>query len=70
MFCEDIHIEILSATENGNIDKIIKLLSSFRVDLNFISERYISPLIQAAIQGHDHVLQLLLDNGAEPNLAI
>ena len=69
IFCEDIHKELLLAAERGNVDIIRRVLSSFTVDINFMTERRRSPLISAATYGHKNVVQLLLDRGAEINMA-
>ena len=78
MFCEDIQKELLLAAEMGKVDLIRGVISSFIVDLNFVMEKIIPPLpwketvtclILAARNGHADVAHLLLDEGADPNLA-
>ena len=68
VFCEDIQKEIFEAAAMGNVDIIRRVLSSFMVDINFRRESG-SPLTQAAMEGHTDVVYLLLDKGAEPNMA-
>ncbi|KAL4967647.1 ankyrin repeat-containing domain protein [Aspergillus stella-maris] len=41
-----------------------KLLLSHGADVNAVSERYGTPLLVAALKGHDSIVQLLLDHGA------
>ena len=72
VFCEDIKKDLLLAVWKGNVDLIKGVLSSFMVDINFTYTLYtlnMSPLILAAWQSRRHVVQLLLDRGAEPNMA-
>ena len=69
IFCKDIQKELRLAAERGNVDIIRRVLSSFMVDMNFKTERNRSPLILAARKGHKDVVKLLLDRGAEPNMA-
>ena len=69
-FCEDIQKDLLQAAERGNVDLIRGVLSNFMVDINFMTESNTSPLIIAACgAGNIHVVQILLDRGAEPNIA-
>ena len=72
IFCEQIRNDLMISTNKGKIDIIIKLFSSFRIDVNFISKKCMnmSPLAVATCSGHEDVIQLLLDKGAEPNLAL
>ena len=71
VFCEDIQKELLEAAAGvrGNVDIIKRVLSTFMVDVNFMTENHASPLIQAAFNGRKDVIQLLLDRGAAPNMA-
>ena len=69
IFCEDIQKEFLLAARRGNMDIIRRVLSNFMVDINFMTELHDSPLIRAVRNGHKDVVNLLLDGGAEPNLA-
>ena len=39
------------------------------VDIDFMKEGNVSPLILAALKGRKHVVRLLLDRAADPNLA-
>ena len=61
IFCEDIEKDLLLAAERGNVDIIKRVLSSFMVDINFMTERNRSPLMLAAENCHQDVVQLLLD---------
>ena len=67
VFCEDIQKELLLAASKGNMDTIIRVLSTFMVDVNFMTPS--SPLMEAALIGRKDVVELLLDRGAEPNMA-
>ena len=68
VFCEDIQRELRLAAERGNVDIIRRVFSSFMVDVNFMTEG-IELLHTAAFQGHQDVVHLLLDRGAQPNMA-
>ena len=69
VFCEDIQRELQIAAEKGNVVMIQRVLSSFTVDINYMTEWKGFPLILAAGNGHKDVAKLLLDSGAEPNMA-
>ena len=67
IFCEDIHEELRQAAVEGNKDGVSRILSSGMVDANNLTPWGI--LYQGARCGHKDVVQLLLDRGAEPNMA-
>ena len=74
-FCEDIQEDLMSAAKKGNVTTIRNILSSFVVDINFVKEEDkrladTSPLVIAATEGHKYVVELLLDRGADPNVAV
>ena len=69
VFCEDIQGELRLGASSGNVDTIRRVLSSFMVDMNFMTETNPNPLMLAAGNGDRNVVQLLLDRGAEPNMA-
>lgn len=69
VFREDIQTDLLLHAWVGNADLIQRVLSAFKVDINYTIEPYGSPLLQAARNGHKHVVQLLLERGADPNMA-
>ena len=48
VFCEDIQKDLLLAAERGNVDTIRRVLSTFMVDVNFMTSSS-SPLIKAAL---------------------
>ena len=74
-FRQDIQRDIMKAAEVGNVDIILTLLSCFRIDVNYVTNvNYVprkkeTPLFMAARCGHANVVELLLDNGAKPNMA-
>ena len=69
LFCMDIQWDLQLGASNGDVDKIRRVLSSFVVDMNFMTETNPNPLMLAAGNGDRYVVQLLLDRGAEPNMA-
>ena len=70
VFCEHIERELYQATENNNLNVVKSILSSGMVDTNCIWKPYgRTPLVWAAHKGHKEVVQLLLERGAEPNIA-
>ena len=69
VFCKDIKKDLLRAAKRGNVDLIRKVLSIFLVDINFMTKRNTNPLMLAAKNNHKDVVYLLLDRGAEPNMA-
>ena len=68
-FRKDIQRDIMKAAEVGNVDIILTLLSCFRIDVNYVTRKKETPLFMAARCGHANVVELLLDNGAKPNMA-
>jgi len=76
-FCKDMQDEVVLAAMEGMVNKLRAVISTFMVDVNFITEidgtedpsQGASPLILAAERGHKDVVQLLLTSGADPNLA-
>ena len=78
IFSLEIHTQLIKTAEEGNIDLIHKILSTFIVDVNRILEMpgtrnhkmSFTSLAVASQKGHKHVVQLLLDRGADPNLVV
>ena len=76
-FCKDMRDEVVLAAKEGMVNKLRAVISTFMVDVNFITEidgtedpsQGASPLILASERGHKDVVQLLLTSGADPNLA-
>ena len=69
VFWMDTKWELQLAASNGNVDTIRKVLSSFMVDMNMTTDTNPNPLMLAAGNGDKYVVQLLLDRGADPNMA-
>ena len=70
LFWEEIHDELWLAAKEGNVDTIIYLLSSFQANVNYQGyHNGTSPIYWAAVKGHKDVVLLLLDRGADPNIA-
>ena len=58
--------ELCTAAENGNINKVTKILSSGMVDVNIINYEK-SALCSAAFHGHKNIVNLLIERGADLN---
>ena len=70
VFWEEIHHELRLAAKEGNVNTMISLLSSFQANVNYQGyPKGATPIIWAAFKGHKDVVLLLLDRGADPNLA-
>ena len=58
--------KLWSAAQDGNVEKITRLLSIGLLDINSIPKHlYTTPLWIAALKGHKDVVNLLLNKGAE-----
>ena len=58
--------KLWSAAQDGNVEKITRLLSIGLLDVNSIPKYlYTTPLMIAALKGHKDVVNLLLNKGAE-----
>lgn len=64
---EDYNQELIIASENGELDAVKKYISA-GADVNFMGPNS-AALHCAAFNGNEEIVQLLLDNGADPNLA-
>ena len=70
VFHEEMHMEVIEAAEQGNVAKIQQILYNFMIDINHLTAAgpwNDSFLMRAAENGQKDVVQLLLDNGADPN---
>ena len=70
VFHEEMHMEVMEAAEQGNVAKIQQILYNFMIDINHLTAAgpwNDSFLMRAAENGQKDVVQLLLDNGADPN---
>ena len=46
---------------------MVKILITFHADVNAVDGHGRTPLFWAAFEGHEQILVLLMENGAEPN---
>ncbi|MCK5238486.1 MAG: ankyrin repeat domain-containing protein [Candidatus Thorarchaeota archaeon] len=61
---ESANASLLEASEKGDIDTVVKVLSD-GADPNIQDGRGMKPLLWAALRGHLEVVEYLLDNGAD-----
>ena len=67
VFGSGIASEIHEACEAGDIDQVKKLLSNNKELLNTPDDRGSMPLHIAVINGHDELVKLLIEQGADLN---
>ena len=66
MFCKEMQMELWIAINKGNACEVRKITSSGMMDVNYM-ERKMTPLYLASTKGFKDVVQLLLQEGADPN---
>ena len=60
-------IDLCNASRVGNIERVKRIVSCKMVNVDFICKYKGTPLCEAALSGDRNVVQLLLNNGADPN---
>ena len=65
--------DLLNASRNGQANDVIKLLRIHVLDVescgNRLNKYELSPLHEAALRGHNNVVKVLIEKGANPNKA-
>ena len=63
-------MDLIQAASNGDMGRALELWNSgaLDADLNIIDNDGNTALIMASANGHDHIVDLLLNAGADPNL--
>ena len=60
--------KLINSIECNNIKKIIEYLEKDKVNINKLNEKGLSPLHIAVINGNLEIINILLKNGADPNI--
>jgi ankyrin repeat protein len=60
-------LHIACSASHGDLD-IVKVLLQTKSNVNQTNSYGVTPLMVAVIAGHDHIVEYLLDNGANANL--
>ncbi len=60
-------LHVACGCKHGNLD-IVKILVEHKADINKTNSFGVTHLMNACIAGHDHIVEYLLENGANASL--